>query len=321
MPPPPDLSSHILSEAVSKEIFETTILPAEFPPSTTPSPSPLAVLLLGQTGAGKTRTAPALHALLAARRGPPIHLIADTYKAFHPSYASLAATSSPAQASAAASPDARRWLAMAVDEAVARRADVLLETACRHPTDFTSLAEALAAGGYRVEVVVLAVPEGLSRLGIMARYYQRLPEAGSRGLQARLTPRRIHDDSYVGLLASARWLDAGGVDQVLVVRRGNLVVFGSERVGGRMEGSVVEAVSGERRRPLSEEEARFAREDMRRLEGVEAAVADLEEVKMLLAPLLEGGEGTEDFPPLRPLLFADPENQTFRADNMLRLGA
>lgn len=316
--PFPDLTPYLLSDALSHQIFTTVILPAEFPP-TTPHPSPLAVLLLGQTGAGKTRTAPALHALLAARRSPPVHLIADTYKAFHPSYAALS-TTDPALASAAASPDARRWLSMAVDEAISRRADVLLESACRHPADFISLAEKFKAGGFRVEVVVLAVPEGLSRLGIMARYYQKLPEAGSRGLPIRLTPRRVHDDSYAGLLASAEWLDGGPVDQVIVVRRDNLVVFGSESMGGRLNGSVAEVVRGERRRPLSEEESRTAREDMRRLGDVEAAAADLEDVRALLEPLLNGEDQAGEFPPLQPLLFPDPEDPAPRADNVLRLG-
>lgn len=317
--PPPNLSSYILSESLSYELFKTTIRPSEFPSTTAPSPSPLAVLLLGQTGAGKTRTAPALEAHLAARRAPPVHLIADTYKAFHPSYASLS-SSNPALASAAAGPDARRWLAMAVDEVVARRADILLESACRHPSDFIELAERLKEGGYRVEVVVLAVPGGLSRLGIMTRYYQKLPEAGSRGLPIRLTPKKVHDDSYAGLLASAEWLDRGEMDQVLVVRRGNLVVFGSESAGGRLEGSVADVVRGERRRPLSEGEARTAREDIARLEGEEAAEADLVEVEALLEPLLAGDGGPGEFPPLQPLLFPDPKDPAQRASNMLRLG-
>ncbi|KAL2112351.1 hypothetical protein VUR80DRAFT_7814 [Thermomyces stellatus] len=317
--PPPDLSSYVLSDTLSRQLFETTILPAEFPPTIQPSACPLAVLLLGQTGAGKTRTAPTLHTYLSAGRSPPIHLIADTYKAFHPSYPSLS-SSNPALASAAAGPDARRWLAMAVDEAVSRRVDVLLESACRHPNDFISLAEKFKEGGYRVEVVVLAVPEGLSRLGILTRYYQKLPEAGSRGLPIRLTPRKVHDDSYAGLLASAEWLDLGKVDQVLVVRRGNLVAFGSETVDGRLKGSVAEVVQGERRRPLSDDEARTAREDIARLVGIEAAAADVEEVKTLLEPLLQDGGRPEAFPPLQPLLFPEPANPARRADNMLRLG-
>lgn len=317
--PLPNLSSYILSEALSQELFKTDILRAEFPPATTPSSSPLAVLLLGQTGAGKTRTAPTLQAHLAAHRQPPIHLIADTYKTFHPSYTSLS-TSNPAIVSAATGPDARRWLAMAVDEAVSRQVDVLLESACRHPSDFISLAEKFKEGGYRVEVVVLAVPEGLSRLGIMTRYYQKLPEAGSRGLPIRLTPKNVHDDSYAGLLESAEWLDEGRVDQVLVVRRRRLVVFGSENVEGRLEGSVAEVVLSERRRPLSEEEARTARDDMALLEGVEAAAADLAEVKALLGPLLDGGPRAEEFPPLQPLLFPDAEDPTRRSGNTLRLG-
>ena len=206
---------------------------------------------------------------------------------------------------------------MACREAISRRVDVLLESACRHPSDFIDFARAFHEGGYRVEVAVLAVPEGLSRLGILTRYYRRLPEAGSRGLPVRLTPRKIHDDSYAGLVAVAEWIhDEEGVDQVVVVRRGNLVAFGAERVHGKLDGSVAEAVERERRRPLGEEERRSAEEDLRFLEGVEAAAADLAEVKGLLEPVLVA-DGSEDFPALLPLKFSGSAD----ASDVLRLGA
>ncbi|PKS10043.1 hypothetical protein jhhlp_004668 [Lomentospora prolificans] len=305
MPPPPDLASYILSESESHKIFISSILPSEFPPTTPLLTNP--------------PTKPCSPSSRPDRQ--PAHFIADTYKTFHPAYAALAKQDSFV-ASRAASFDARRWLAMACDEAVSRRVDVLLESACRHPDDFIDLAKTFHRGGYRVEVAVLAVPEGLSRLGILTRFHRRLPEAGSKGLPLRLTPKKIHDVSYAGLIASAEWIDREeGVDQVLVVRRGNLVAFGSERSNGKLEGSVVEAVVRERRRPLSDEERRWAAEDVKFLEDmdIEAAMEGLSEVKALLEPLLVD-EARDKFPPLLPLRFLDPADDAVDGFNVMKLG-
>ncbi|KAH6694125.1 zeta toxin family protein [Plectosphaerella plurivora] len=324
MPPPPDLSSYILPIDTAKEIFNTEILPAEFtslqPSPLTDSQPPLAVLIVGQTGAGKTRHAPPiLSALTSVRRAPPAHFIADTYKTYHPSYQKLASGPSPAHASPATGPDARRWLLMAAHHAASLRLDVLLESACRHPDDFAQLAAAFHAAAYRVEVVVLAVPRALSRLGILTRFYERLPEAGSRGLPVRLTPTKVHDDSYEGLLQAAQWIDRNGekVGQVLVVRRGNLVAFSDERAGDGevLGGLVAEAITRERERPLTEVEARIARDDLSRLEAVDADKAA--EVRDMIDSLLPSAPEGVEYPPLRPLEF--PPDSTNR-QAMLMLG-
>ncbi|KAI0128465.1 zeta toxin domain-containing protein [Xylariales sp. AK1849] len=98
-------------------------------------------------------------------------------------------------ASPATGTDARHWLATAAAYVITWRIDVLLESVCRNPEDFAELAQSFHNGSYRVEVAIMAVPEGLSRLGILTRFHERLPEAGSRNLPPRLTPRKVHDDS------------------------------------------------------------------------------------------------------------------------------
>ncbi|KAF4824922.1 hypothetical protein CGCSCA5_v000886 [Colletotrichum siamense] len=316
MPPPPDLSHHILPEPVSKEIFQTHILPADLPATLTPHPTrawPLAVLIVGQTGAGKTRTAPAV--LSAMKRiNTPAHFIADVYKAHHPSYLTLISSPNPAHASPATGPDARKWLAMAAAEAISRKLDVLLESACRHPDDFRDLARMFGEAGYRVEVVVMAVPAALSRLGILHRFYERLPEAGSGNLPIRLTPVKIHDDSYAGLMSVAGWIDeVDYIDRVLVVRRGNLVACSDDKTKtGKLSGKVAEALRRERERPLTAEERKVAVADLEKLEARDGKLAV--EVKGLFEPLLRSEE--QGYPELLPLEFPP----STRKDALLTLG-
>ncbi|RYO99620.1 hypothetical protein DL764_006761 [Monosporascus ibericus] len=312
-----DIKSYILSDSEARTIFEEKILPAEFGNFADRSHregtrQPLAVFVIGQTGAGKTRTAPALKAAMTELRGggggekPPAHFIADTYKTYHPAYAELAAGDKPALASAAAGPDARRWLAMAAAHAASRRMDVLLESACRHPGDFADLARAFRAAGYRVEVCLMAVPRALSLLGVLVRFHERLPEAGLRwGLPVRLTPRRVHDDSYAGVLDAAAFVDSSdAVDQVVVVRRGNLVAYADERgPDGRWSraGGVANAVLAERRRPLTEVERSTATADLQMLRAMDIVdiSAQLEEIEALLRSVSGGSSDGSGFPPLR----------------------
>lgn len=393
----PDPKSYILSESESRAIFESKIVPAELPPGRAPSQGPitstststsiptstqqqhrphhqpLAVFVIGQTGAGKTRTAPALKTAILELRGghdeplpPPAHFIADTYKAYHPAYAQLISISGngggsgsgsgkPGMASAATGPDARRWLAMAARRAMERGLDVLLESACRHPGDFKDLARAFKEEGqssgeggynrggggsgaaYRVEVALVAVPRALSLLGILTRFHARLPEAGSGSLPARLTPRKVHDDSYAGVLDAAAFVDASGVvDQVVVVRRDNLVAYANERIddddsgggggGGKRwlrPGSTVDAVAVERRRPLTDLERATAEADLQRLRDMKVPniEAQLEEIEaLLLQPAEEVFDGFE-FPLLKPWqLPAKDSNSELNKTLSLRLG-
>jgi hypothetical protein len=59
--------------------------------------------------------------------------------------------------------------------------------------------------------------------------YGDLPEAQSRNLPLRLTPKKVHDDSYKGLADATAWIDSSmAVDLVVVVRRNSLVTYENE---------------------------------------------------------------------------------------------
>jgi hypothetical protein len=331
MPPPPDLSSYRLSDEESQRIFATEILPAEFHNlaafNAHQASRPLAVLAVGQTGAGKTRLSPVILEAFHLVRGVtppdgPAHLIADTYKTYHPEYTRLM-LATPNLASPATGPDARKWLAMASKEVVRRRLDVLLESACRHPDDFVQLARIFSEAGYRVEVVLLAVPAALSRLGIMVRFYEKLPEGQSRNLPVRLTPVKVHDDSYAGLLDAARFLDQSATaDQVLVVRRGNLVAYGTVKgADGNMvsRGGVEDALTRERDRPLTVQEMKTTLDDVQRMSTHEDAREQVDHIRDMLKPLIQDAsqEGWSD---LKSLVLGKVAEEAGDTWHVLRMG-
>ncbi|KAI1877909.1 uncharacterized protein JN550_000091 [Neoarthrinium moseri] len=307
-----DPHSYVLPIAESQRIFDRDIVPAELgslgsSKTTDGNIKPVAVFVVGQTGAGKTRTAPAIKVVMQSHRGQPAHFIADTYKTYHPAYPRLV-VEAPALASPATGTDARRWLAMAAEHAIGRGIDVLLESACRNPADFADLAQAFHDAGYRVEVAIMAVPEGLSRLGILTRFYERLPEAGSRNLPPRLTPTKVHADSYEGLLDAAVFVDeSSAVDQIVVVRRDHAVAYANERVNGSWKRAAATRKSlMEQRDRCLPKELSIARKDIENLRGlaIPELPPQLEEIESLLGPLMDENNNTHA-PPLRLLVLPD----------------
>jgi hypothetical protein len=225
-----------------------------------------------------------------------------------------------------ASHDAAEWLVEVCAAAARQRVqNVLVETACRRGDHFQRLVRVFSEGGYTIRVAVLAVPAALSRLGILVRYYKKLPEAGSRGLPVRLTPRLVHDLSFEGLAEAVRWLDTTQgtssrnscgdencegeervvvveVERVVVLRRNMRVVYDSNRKGfddddndGRWkkkkktgdDGGALQALEAERIRPLSVEERNVAEADIEMLKGLGDArvMKDVEEIQGLVDEL------------------------------------
>ncbi|KAK0646134.1 zeta toxin [Cercophora newfieldiana] len=311
MAPPVMPDEWKLSPQARLNVFNEQIVPQELQPymhlhHRDDAKQPMAVLIVGQTGAGKTRLAPVLSQAMVDINRTPAHFIADTYKTYHPNYATCVQRA-PEKASILASLDARIWLEMACAYAVENRLDVLVESACRHPDDFCKLARIFYTGGYNVRVAILAVPEALSRLGILVRYYRNLPEAQSRGLPLRLTPKKVHDDSYAGLALATKFLDEEAfAESVIVVRRNNMLAYVNERVDSqtrawRADAGALRALELERIRGLSPEEERTARadiEELRRL-GNEKLEDEIREIEGLIALLDTTDDG--HLPALDPL--------------------
>lgn len=307
-------NQYILSTEASLRIFHNDIVPRGLTPvlshnHQTDSLTPLAVLIVGQTGAGKTRLSPLLLSAFSTLGRTPAHFIADTYKAYHPSYLDIINSPNPSIASPATGTDARKWLTMACEYAADHKLDVLVESACRHPDDFAGLVRVFRDRGYRVCVAIMAVPKPLSRLGILVRFHRDLPEARSGGLPLRLTPKKVHDDSYGGLVEATRFVaDEGGADEVVVVRRGNGVVYHDWRKGDGGFKGLVEVVERERRRPLTEEELEGARRDLEMLEGMTGlkpeVVEDVAEIGTMIGELAKAAVTHEEgdaLPVARPL--------------------
>jgi hypothetical protein len=214
-----DLHRHRLSDHENERIFREDIV-ADHLSGLSPQQRPVVVFIGGQPGAGKTATT--AHVLRSlSERGTPAHVCGDIYKPYHPAYRRLL-TQDEATAGAYTRLDARAWHAKAEAYAREQRADVVIETALSGPAGFAEPASAFRAAGYRVEVVALAVPAPVSRLGILTRYAAQV-DAHGRG---RIVDPENHDTCYTGLAATVAGIDTDrSADAIRIVRRGNETLY------------------------------------------------------------------------------------------------
>ncbi|GHB32515.1 ATP/GTP-binding protein [Streptomyces chryseus] len=247
----PGVDYHRLSAEEHRWIYDELIAPSLH---ITPQQRPVAVYVVGQPGAGKTRAARLVRQALPGR---PLRISAARFMEAHPDSWQLLRTE-PHTAEMRIRADYRAWQARAEADVRARRGNVVIETAADSVGEFLTGAALYRQVGYRVELVVLAVRAADSRQGSLARYAE-VSRHGSR--PARLTRADRHDASFAILpevMVAAE--KSGAVDSVVVMRRDGHAVHRNERVGGtwlRPPGAAQALAAGQLRPYTADEAARF----------------------------------------------------------------
>ncbi|MFD3403153.1 zeta toxin family protein [Kribbella sp. NPDC058693] len=242
----------LLDAGESARIFRDLIVPDQLAGSR--QEQPVVVLVGGQPGDGKA-TITALVAAILRHRGRPIVLNPAAYEPYHPRFYQPI-TDVPPTPSADVEADGRRWYAMAEAHVLEQRYDAIVETELLDPDAFADSAQRFNAAGYQVEVAILAVPEALSRLGVLERHLRGLEAYGF----ARLAPQSVHDAGYAGVLRAAELIDAGEwADRIAVLRPDGQLLYGNQRTAdGQWQRPVrtAEAITYERDRPWTVVESR-----------------------------------------------------------------
>lgn len=211
-----------LSEAQHQDIFERRIAPLVLA-SAQPDPSPTAIVFGGQPGAGKS---PAIDSAARSHPSPRgvVQILGDDLRAFHPRYAELMATDDRT-AAAYTDRDAGGWVEKLIASARERRLNLIIEGTMRRPEVVEATLGGLRDAGYRTEARVLAIPPELSWLGVLQRYEAQRQDRG----YGRMTERSSHDAAVEGLPRSVALIeDKGLADRLLVLRRGDQVLFQNE---------------------------------------------------------------------------------------------
>lgn len=255
-----DNESAILSEQESLEVLDRIILPAATRQAVRQQ-RPVVVVVAGQPGAGKTTLADRVAAVLA-RRGGAVRVGRDLYKPLHRHYAGALAAD-VRTAGALVRPDTARWQATVEAHVREMGFDAVVESALADPDGFRASSRAYRAVGHRIEVVVLATPEALSQLGIVARFLTDAADGGGRYVSW-----ENHDTCAKELLATLGVIETEQLaDRVTVVRRDGTALYANELTPeGRWRRlpAAERVVRAERARPWTAPETAVFRRELAR---------------------------------------------------------
>jgi hypothetical protein len=277
----------------NRRIFREQIAPV-FLDGCTPQRAPVAVIVAGQTGAGKTAVTRMVKDALD-RTGTAAWINMDFYNPHHPEYARWQAER-PQEADALVRPDGDLWWEQAQEYALARGFNILLESAMVSPAEYEDICRRIQSAPlppgvapYRIETAFVAVPGPISRLGIMSRYLEELQELG----HGRLVDPGIHDAALRGVLRGATAFEREGLgDYAAVLRRNGHTVHAQRitRGGPTPEGQLplVAAIEREHARVQSPAEAAqfAARHAAAVLIAPDFALPELDHIARAAAPLL-----------------------------------
>jgi hypothetical protein len=149
-------------------------------------------------------------------RGGFAELDSDLYKPYHPQYDELMRRDDTLMA-AYIGPDSWAWLAQAHQYVREHQVNVLKPETGQDSRGAVANLRAYREAGFRVEVMVLAVPAAMSNQGILSRYYEQVLDRG----HGRLTVQANADRAYAGVLDLAGLIDSDRLaDEAGVFRRG-----------------------------------------------------------------------------------------------------
>ncbi|MFI6951440.1 zeta toxin family protein [Streptomyces sp. NPDC050422] len=244
------MSAKKLSARESLDVLQRLILPASTKGAVRQN-HPVAVIVGGPPGAGKTEVADLVQAALA-RRGGAVRICRDLYKPAHPHYfAALAADVRTAGVNVR--PDTSHWQSPVEEHVRLNQFDAVVESALADAMEFRTSSKAYRRSGHRIEVIVVATAEAWSQLGTL----DRLLTGVASGEGGRYVAWDNLDTCTARLPETLSAIEAEQLaDRITVVRRDGTVLYDNEIVAGTWQrrAAADRAVGYEWRRPWSARE-------------------------------------------------------------------
>ena len=199
------------------------------------SSTPSAVILGGQSGAGKTT----IHRVkMLESKGNYIVIDGDTYRSQHPYFRELQ------EKYGVDSVDYTKMFAGKMVEAVIEKLsslkyNLIIEGTLRSAAVPINTATLLKSKGYTVDFCLIATKPELSYLTTQLRYLEMLVV---NPLQARATPKEHHDGIVKSLISNSNELEQSGLFESIQVYKRNLVQVYNSKQCTKPVGTIVENV-------------------------------------------------------------------------------
>jgi len=126
--------------------------------------------------------------------GAAIKIDADDLRIEHTQYEQLQ-RENDREAATHVHPDASAWAEKLMDDAVAKRVNIVIDQSSKNSDSVLKKIEKLRSAGYSIELRVMAVNAEISEQRIHTRYEN---EKADRGV-GRFAPLEVHEEAYTGL--------------------------------------------------------------------------------------------------------------------------
>ena len=222
--------------------------------SSSSSDNPRVVILGGQPGAGKSNLIKLAQQEIF--KGCSVATInGDDYREAHPHSKQILKENDKAYATNT-DPDVREWTRRLLDSAIKNKRNIIFEGTMRNPQPLMSTIEHIKKQGYKIDIMIMAVQEKVSRLGVIARYEKQKERNG----YGRLTSMESHDEAAKNLPDTAAEIEQKSpIDSISVYNRACECLYRNDHCQEKTSPGkdVKTAIRSEVQRPLSMEEQKI----------------------------------------------------------------
>lgn len=203
-----------------------------------PSSQPEIYILGGQPGAGKSVLTERV--LKSNSSDNFVSINGDEFRTLHPDAREIFQKHDKDFARYT-DPDTRLWTSEIFEEAIKNHYNIIFEGTMRTDQICQTILN-LQKEGYKINILVMAVPEIKSRISIYSRYQEQLEKYPI----ARFTSRFSHDAAYFGMLDTLTKIENEHLyDTITVCNREGDVVFSTG------DKNIAQAIISERQKPLT----------------------------------------------------------------------
>lgn len=209
---------------------------------TTPVRQPIAVILGGQPGSGKSGLMEC-----SAKEFPDRNVVilnGDDYRSAHPESDTIIQLYEKDYAKLT-DLEVREWTRRLFEYAISTRRNIIFEGTMRNDGPICQTIQHLLEVGYQVKIRVMAIPEKKSSRGIQERYHLQKKFKG----HGRITPQPSHDAAYNGMLQTLQRIEDEVLFHSLQVYNDQYEVIYENKYGYHQEltqSGVIQAIQKER---------------------------------------------------------------------------
>lgn len=201
-----------LSQDAHERVYQR--LESDLLAKSAPAAAPVAVVLGGQPGAGKSKLADIAMAKYF-KNGSPSVINSEEYRYAHP-YSPEILKKNDKKYAERTDPDVRVWTKRLFEAAVANKRDIIFEGTMRTGGPIMATIENLREAGYCIHIMIMAVRGEISRLGTLERYED---QKSAKGYGRWIDP-VSHEEAYRGMMGTIRAIEKGSpVDSISIYNR------------------------------------------------------------------------------------------------------